>query len=216
MKRTALILTLIVIAVAGIWIYPAATFRIDDSWWIVRYMNERDPYSASLIQESYGGTIIDIDAGHDFNTFGQSFLFVGGSRAFARELPWAEEVPPALEVAKPTTQPNVKWIIEDWDTAHIQTPKGSFYVYRNQKVADGMAHDYGMITKAYDVQRRRWIILCVGYTGYCTGAGATIIVQEPQLLQTHSWIVYEWLGGEVSTNAWSLSAFSNYDIVATG
>jgi hypothetical protein len=207
MKRTALILTLIVIAVAVIWVYPAATFKIDDSWWIVRYNDQYDIKTAELLQDAYGCEILDIEGDHDFNTFGQSFAFIGGSQVFAQELPWAEWAAPDLwAVTKPTTQPDIRFMIPSWDGAYIETPNGNFYI------ADG---DYGFITKAYDVTLRRWIILFVGWSAECTAAGTRILIMHPERVNANSYIIYEYTGGTVALNSWRLSAFSNYEIVAT-
>lgn len=206
MKRTVLLLTIIIAAIALIWIYPATSFTIDANWWIVCYSDQYDIETAELVQDAYGGTILDLEGDHDFNAFGQSFIFVGGSRAFAEQAPWAEEWPPELALTKPSTQPDVKYVLAA-DGAYITTPEGNFYV------SDG---DYGYITKAYDYTLRRWIVICIGWSAECTAAGARIIVMQPDLLQEHSWIVYEWHGGDVALNEWSLQAFSQYSIVESG
>jgi hypothetical protein len=205
MKRTALILTLICIAAFIIWIYPATSFKIDGNWWIVcRFSDDYDPLSAGFLEDAYGCSIIDLEANHDFNAFGQSFIFVGGSEAFGEEAPWAEEF---LAITKPSTQPDVKWIVPStFDTAYIQTPKGNFHA------SDG---SYGMITKAYDYTLRRWIVIAIGLGPECTAAGTHILVMKPSLVTEHNWIIYEYLGNTVPLNSWTLSTFSNYEITAT-
>jgi len=207
MKRAVLITIGVIAVVAIAYVYPATTFSIDEGWWIVRYSDQYDIETAKLLQAQYGATILDIEGDDDFNTFGQSFIFIGGSKAFSELAPWAEEWPPDLILTKPTTHPNVRIIIYTWDTAYIETPKGDF------EMADG---DYGLITRSYDVQLRRWIVLCIGWSAECTAAGARIIAMQPDLLKQHSWIVYEWQGGAVAPSEWTLQAFSNYEIIESG
>ena len=206
MKRTVLVTTIAIAVIVIFWIYPAMSFHIDSSWWIVcRFSDDYDPKSAGFLEDAYGGTILDLEADHNFNAFGQSFVFVGGSQAFGKEAPWAEEF---LMITKPSTQPDVRWIVPtNFDSAYIQTPQGDF------KATDG---NYGLITKAYDYTLRRWIIICIGWNAEGTAAGAHLLVTRPTLLEEHTWIVYEYTGASVSMGNWVLSAFSSYAIVETG
>lgn len=207
MKRTMLLLTSVIAVAVIVWLYPAMTFSIDGSWWIVRYSDQYDIETAEFVQEAYGGTIIDIAGDHNFNAFGQSFIFIGGSQALSEEASWALMYPPTLAITKPSTQPDVKWVAESWDTVYLETPSGTF------SMVDG---DYGSITRAYDYTLRRWIVICIGYTPECTAAGARILIMQPELLETHSWIVYEYQGASVSLDSWTLQAFSDYEIVESG
>jgi hypothetical protein len=205
MKRSLLLLSVVIAVIGIVWLLPCTTFSIDESWWIVcRFSDDYDPKSAEFLADAYGGTIIDLEADHDFNAFGQSFVFVGGSTAFGAEAPWAEEF---LAITKPSTQPSLKWVVPtDFASAYLETPKGTFYA------SDG---NYGMITKAYDYGLRRWIVIVIGWNAECTAAGARIVVMQPDLVETHSWIVYEYTGDSVSLGSWVLSNFSSYVIVET-
>lgn len=223
-KHRMILVTLVIfLIITSIWLYPSSVpVSIDDSWWIVcNGQDSYDPKTAGFIETAYGGTIVDInaeeptgpDAGattKDFNILGQSCLFIGGSDEFGRQLPWADPNRPSLEVVKPDTHPEIYFDSDGtWDNNWIHTPSGNVDV-----VKDGVfLHDLGYIARGYDVKLRRWIVICVGWSAEATAAGANIIVSDLELVQSCSWLVYDYNGGTVSLNTWKVAAFTNYEIV---
>ena len=210
-------------ATSRTWDIPGITSSgctIDENWQILyNHEDSYDGWSAALIRDEYGATMIPLATATDeqLNQKGQNLLFIGGSREFAGKVPWMESWP-TLSVIKPGGFPDV-YIATDgtWDNIWIHTPKGAYYI---QEEAGEWEHDYGVIARGFDSSLGRWIVIIIGGSAACTGAGAVICVDNWEALTKAKWLVYEidlqifWDNQDVSE--WDESLFSEPNLIAYG
>lgn len=214
------LILILVVALGAYWVlaprfFGQAELEIDSDWWIVyNDQDQGDQISARTLQNEYGCLLVSIDTAEDenLNTEGQNLLFIGGSETFSGKVPWFETWP-TLTVLKPSGQPDVYLYWEaDWATegdAYIHTPFQNYYMAQNGE----FLHEYGVVTKAYDSTLKRWIIVCVGWSGFDTYAGAKLLIEDFELVQQKSWIVYEVTEqGATDPSTWTLNQFQ-YEIV---
>lgn len=193
--------------------------EVDGSWYIM--YNHEDPYDnwgARLIRDEYGAYMIPLDSAMEpqYNKQGQNLLFLGGSEEFAGKVPWMETWP-TLTVAKPGGFPNV-YIDTDgtWSNLWIHTPLGNYDLYKNGE----WLHDYGVIARGWDSDLQRWVVVIIGGSAACTGAGAVICVENWAAVTKGSWLVYEidmtiWDENR-NVSEWDESLFSEPNLVAYG
>lgn len=215
-KSTIMLASALCIATLSIgvvwYIIAPPTLQIDESWWIVH--NDSDQYDSvtvNFIKDEYGSELKSIHTTNtsELNSEGQSLLFIGGSDALAGKVPWIDPNRPGLTVIKPLEQPDVYWYSDGtYDNIWIHTPKGDFDIQE-----DGvLLHDYGLITRVYDTNLKKWVIITIGFSAECTGAGARILIEDLSLVKEHSWIIYEYIGSSVPLDDWSIDVF-DYVIV---
>jgi len=197
----------------------AGACEIDDSWYIMYY--HEDPYdswSARLIRDEYGATMVPLDSAMEpqYNKQGQNLLFIGGSKIFAGKVPWMESWP-TLTVVKPGGFPNV-YIANDgtWSNIWIDTPLGKYYMAEDGE----WIHDFGVIARGWDSDLQRWIVVIIGGSAACTGAGAVICVENWEAVIKGKWLVYEidlaiWDENK-DVSEWDVSLFSEPNLVAYG
>ena len=182
-KVIASLIILMVAAGASIWfmVTPVLSGATPTkSWWIVT--NTEDDYNkfaAELLRDEYGAEIVDWSQRRNWNKLGQNLLLIGGSDYLSEEAPWFR---PGMEIAKPSTQPNVYFNKED-DTWYLYTPYSTYEC--------NSENDYGVITIAYDPWKFRWIVIIAGYSGHCTIAGAILFTHSNIAAAGYSYIVYK-------------------------
>ena len=214
-----LVLILVVALCAVLFLAPRflaqAELTIDSDWWIVHNHNDQcDVVTAKALQSEYGSLMVWIETAEDenLNAEGQNLLFIGGSETFAGKVPWFETWP-TLSVLEPSGQPDVYMANDEtWSNWWIHTPILDYDI-----MVDGeFLHDFGVVTKAYDLVLERWIIIVVGWSAECTYAGAKLLIEDFELVKLHSWIVYELTEqGATDPTTWTLNQFS-YEIIDSG
>lgn len=177
--------------------------NIDDTWLIAVNMNDAwDPTSAQWVQETYGGTLVDInDPPDDWNNTGQNIFIIGGSHALSLEALWIGLDPEWYAIQRPSTYPEITWTLDvDSGKLHILTPSGGYY-------SDA---EMGMIAKGYDYQMRRWIIVVIGNTYWGTAYGAKLIcTQYDNVVTDNAYVVYRYTSnGGTEPTQWSFSDFN--------
>lgn len=198
--------------------------EIDESWYIM--YNHADPYDswgATLLRDEYGATMVPLAYADDtqLNKQGQNLLFIGGSKEFAGKVPWMETWP-TLTVTKPGGFPDV-YIDTDgtWNNMWIHTPLGNYDMVKAGETGVGeWIHDYGVIARGYDSTLQRWIVISIGHSATCTGAGAVICVDNWEAVTKGSWLIYEidmtiWHENQ-DVSEWHKSLFSEPNLIAYG
>lgn len=193
--------------------------EIDENWYIM--YNHNDPYdfwSARLLRDEYGAHMLPLNSATEpqYNKKGQNLLFIGGSEEFAGKVPWMETWP-TLTVAKPGGFPDV-YIDTDgtWSNIWIHTPLGNYEMSKDGE----WIHDYGVIARGWDNTLERWVVIIIGYSATCTGAGAVICVDNWAAVTKGSWLIYEidmaiWDENQ-DVSEWDESLFSEPNLVAYG
>lgn len=216
MKRQLLIVIIIIVAATIavsstlLFVQPALSMpTINGSWLIAcNTQDQYDTYSAMWVQAKYGGTLTDIrDPTINFNSFGQNIFLIGGSKALAEQAgQWIGLKPEWYGIKSPDTYPagKVYWRPNSATSiypVHMVTPNAD-YTCDDQ-------HDYGVIAKGYDYMLRRWIILCIGYSPYCTAYGAKLICTQYATVTAQAYIVFQVTAhGNNNPLTWTLDQFN--------
>lgn len=216
-KRLLPLLAVAIIAVTLVWRFYPAQLNITEDWWIV--YNTQDDYdtkTAQILASKYGCQLKSIHAmsSMELNMEGLNLLFIGGSDALAGKAPWINPQRPGLTIARPDTQPDVYYYHPeaDWANVYIRTPKRDYYVQKNGE----FLHDYGLITKAYDGNYQRYVVIAIGWSAQGTMAGAKLLMQDLDVVRSNSWIVYEITEGMATPlTEWNTENFE-YGIVGSG
>jgi len=214
MKRQVLVAIVLIVAVTTalsatfLYLQPAFAGPVIDDTWLIAYNAANtigdDLQSAKWVQAKYGGTLVDI--GNDtinFNTWGQNLFIIGGSKSLALQAPWTGLDPTWYAVKQPDTYLGMQYYHDAQGNSHTITPKGTDYLKSCPN------NDYGTITKGYDYTLRRWIIIVLGYSGYCTAYGAKLICTQYQTVTAPTYVVYkvtEW--GGVNPATWTQDQFN--------
>jgi hypothetical protein len=189
-KRLVPLAVAIVLALTLFWQFWPSAVAIDDSWWIVYKSDDpKDSLSASWLALKYGSKKVSIltVTTQDLDREGLDLVFIGGSKILMETMPWVGDW--VLSVVQQT--PPVRFSNDGtWSNSWIQTPKGRYHT----NVDGDFIHDYGYITKVYDQEYNRWLIVCIGWSAECTATGAKILIEDFTQIQQHDWIVYEYLG----------------------
>jgi hypothetical protein len=214
-KQTLAIMAVVLAATIGvsstlIFLQPAFSTPTINGSWLIAY-NASDDYdyrSALWVQATYGGALVDIGNDTvDFNAFGQNIFIIGASKSLAEQAgEWIGLKPEWYGVKSPDTYPagKIYWRPDSSTSlypAHMVTPTTD-YTCDDQ-------HDYGVICKGYDYMLRRWIVVCIGYSGYCTAYGAKLICTQWSTVIAYTYVVYqvtEHGGGNAGT--WSFDQFN--------
>jgi hypothetical protein len=218
MKKTILITIIILvaatIAVSSTLLFIAPSFSmpaINDSWLIAYNAKNTigdDLKTAEWVQAKFGGTLVDIgDDTFNFNAFGQNIFIIGGSKSLAEQAgEWIGLKPEWYGVKTPDTYPagKIYWRPDSSTSiypVHMVTPTTDYTLDDN--------HDYGVICKGYDYGLRRWIVVCIGYSGYCTAYGAKLICTQWSTVIKYTYIVYQVTehGGSNPTT-WTMDQFN--------
>lgn len=217
MKRKTLYLGLAIIAVLAIVLFtsrPTPKFTIDEDW-VILYNSDDifDSASVMFIQDEYDSELVPFETSPDdtyLNAKGRNLIIIGGSNDLAEQAPWFDPHRP-LTITRPTLQPEVYYDNDGtWSNMWIHTPKGNFILSQ-----DGtLLNDLGVITVGHDVQLNRRIIIVVGHSAQCTAAGAKLVIENlDTLIQSHTWLIFELVGGSgTPINDWTPEAFE-YSIV---
>jgi len=217
MKKQLLIIIAVLaatIAVSSTLLFIAPSFatpQINGSWLIAYNAKNTigdDLKTAEWVQAKYGGTLVDIgDNTINFNAFGQNIFIIGGSKSLAEQAgEWIGLKPEWYGVKSPDTYPTGKiYWRPDSSTSmypvHMVTPTTDYTLDDN--------HDYGVIYKGYDYGLRRWIVVCIGYSGYCTAYGAKLICTQWSTVIKYTYVVYQVTehGGSNPTT-WTMDQFN--------
>jgi len=200
MKKQYLIILVAVlaatIALSSTLLFIAPSFSmptINDSWLIAYNAKNTigdDLKTAEWVQAKFGGTLVDIgDDTFNFNAFGQNIFIIGGSKSLAEQAgEWIGLKPEWYGVKTPDTYPagKIYWRPDSSTSiypVHMVTPTTDYTLDDN--------HDYGVICKGYDYELRRWIVVCIGYSGYCTAYGAKLICTQWNAAMSHTYIIYQ-------------------------
>jgi hypothetical protein len=216
-KQLIIIIAILVaatIAVSSTFLFVAPSFSMPtiNGSWLIAYNAQNtigdDLKSAEWVQTKYGGTLVDIgDNTINFNAFGQNIFIIGGSKSLAEQAgEWIGLKPEWYGVKSPDTYPagKVYWRPDSTTSmypVHMVTPTTDY-------TCDDL-HDYGVICKGYDYGLRRWIVVCMGYSGYCTAYGAKLICTQWNTVIAPTYIVYQVTEhGGPNPSTWTMDQFS--------
>jgi hypothetical protein len=191
-----------------LFIAPSFSMPIINGSWLIAYNAANtigdDLQSAEWVQAKYGGTLVDIgDNTINFNAFGQNIFIIGGSKSLAEQALWIGLDPKWYGVKCPDTYLGMQYYHDALGNSHTITPKGTDYL---KSYPD---NDYGAITKGYDYGLRRWIVVCIGFSGYCTAYGAKLICTQWNAAMTHTYIIYQCTEhGGVNPTTWTMDQFN--------
>lgn len=162
--------------------------HIDDSWILLANLqDEHDTVSLLWIQETYGGTVLDLNdyptVDEECNKFGQNLLVLGASEALAYQLPWVGFNTTWFGVIQPDTYPKVYVTMAEYGWT-IHTPKTEY--------ASNPENDIGYIAKGYDYGLRRWIVVIIGYSYWGSAyASKLACTRWNELVVTPSYLIYQ-------------------------